>query len=205
MATGQESIPKLLREQICSAKGERQLMSLFSMDAPQNLPPEAMDCAGQLPLVTLSAWVELAKPLAVKLAEQVQDKFEYLIWRSLRAPPIKDLLRELILFLSHQQVNLPETVDSLISRLMEYRSSRCLLVLDNGESILRSGEQAERYCSGYEGYGQLLRRVGDERHQSCLVLTSREKPIGLTAKEGKPVRSLQLSGLPGRSTGNTQS
>jgi len=60
---------------------------------------------------------------------------------------------------------------------MQYlRSSRCLLVLDS-ESILRSGELAGRYCSGYEGYGQLLRRVGDERHQSCLVLTSREKLI----------------------------
>ena len=153
-------------------------------------------------LVTLLGMGGIGKTsLAVKLVEQVQDKFEYLIWRSLRnAPPVKDLLTELILFLSHhQEVNLPETVDSLISRLMQYlRSSRCLLVLDNSESILRSGELAGRYCSGYEGYGQLLRRVGDERHQSCLVLTSREKPIGLTAKEGKslPVRSLQLSGLP---------
>jgi len=47
--------------------------------------------------------------------------------------------------------------------------------------------------------------VGDERHQSCLVLTSREKPIGLTAK-GKtlPVRSLQLSGLPQVEAENTQ-
>ena len=153
-------------------------------------------------LITLLGMGGIGKTsLAVKLVEQVQDKFEYLIWRSLRnAPPAKELLTELILFLSHhQEVNLPETVDSLISRLMQYlRSSRCLLILDNSESILRSGELAGRYCSGYEGYGQLLRRVGDERHQSCLVLTSREKPIGLTAKEGKslPVRSLQLSGLP---------
>jgi len=49
--------------------------------------------------------VELAKPLAVKLVEQVQNKFEYVIWRSLRnAPPAKDLLTELILFLSHQKL-----------------------------------------------------------------------------------------------------
>jgi len=37
--------------------------------------------------------------------------------------------------------------------------------------------------SGYEGYGQLLRRVGDERHQSCLV-----QPVGrsrLTARKAK--------------------
>ena len=138
--------------------------------------------------------------LAVSIAEQVQGEFKYLIWRSLRnAPPVKEFLTELILFLSHQQeVNLPETIESQISRLMEYlRSSRCLLVLDNGESILRSGEYAGRYCAGYEGYGQILRRVADERHQSCLILTSREKPIGLTAREGEtlPVRSLQLAGL----------
>lgn len=77
------------------------------------------------------------------------------------------------------------------------RSSRCLLLLDNCESILRSGERAGRYCPGYEGYGELLRRIADERHQSCLILTSREKPVGLTAKKGKtlPVRSLQLTGL----------
>ncbi len=138
--------------------------------------------------------------LAVRIAEQVQGEFKYLIWRSLRnAPPVKELLTELILFFSHQQeANLPETIESQISRLMEYlRSSRCLLILDNGESILRSGEYAGRYCAGYEGYGQLLRRVADERHQSCLILTSREKPIGLTAREGEtlPVRSLQLAGL----------
>ena len=138
--------------------------------------------------------------LAVKMAEDLQDQFEYLIWRSLRnAPPVEEFLKELILFVSdEQEVNLPETVDSLISLLMQYlRQHCCLLILDNAESILRSGERAGRYRSGYEGYGQLLRRVGDERHQSCLVLTSREKPIGLSAKEGEtlPVRTLQLTGL----------
>lgn len=139
--------------------------------------------------------------LAVKIVEQVQDDFKYLIWRSLRsAPSLKELLVEMIVFFSHQQESdLPDNLDQLISRLMGYlRQHRCLLVLDNCESILRSGERAGRYRSGYEGYGELLRRIADERHQSCLILTSREKPVGITAKEGKtlPVRSLQLSGLP---------
>lgn len=152
-------------------------------------------------LVTLLGMGGIGKTsLAMKLAEQVQDQFEYIIWRSLRnAPPVQELLKELILFLcDDQEVNLPETVDSLISLLMEYlRFSRCLLILDNAESLLRSGERVGRYRSGYEGYGQLLRRVGDERHQSCLVLTSREQPIGLSAKEGEalPVRSFQVNGL----------
>ncbi len=138
--------------------------------------------------------------LSVKLAEQIQDQFEYVIWRSLRnAPPIKELLTELILFLSDQQeTNLPETVDAQVSRLINYlRSSRCLLVLDNVEAILSSGKCAGHYRAGYEGYGELIRRVGEERHQSCLVLTGREKPEEITWLEGEtlPVRLLQLTGL----------
>jgi len=137
--------------------------------------------------------------LAAKLAEQVKDEFDFLIWRVLRNTlPVTELIAELLMFFSGQQSVLPETVDVQISRLMEYlRQYRCLLVLDNAESVLQSGEPGGQYRSGYERYGQLLRRVGDERHQSCVLLTSREKPIGWTAKEGKalPVRSLQLNGL----------
>ena len=138
--------------------------------------------------------------LAVKLAEQVQDEFEYLIWRSLRnAPPVQELLADVIRFLSNQQeIDLPETIDGKVSRLLEHlRSSRCLLILDNAESILCSDERAGAYRAGYEGYEQLLGCVGDTRHQSCLVLTSREKPRGLSSKEGKnlPIRSLRLTGL----------
>ncbi|WP_242037803.1 NB-ARC domain-containing protein [Tolypothrix sp. FACHB-123] len=139
--------------------------------------------------------------LSVKLAEQIQSNFDYVIWRSLRnAPPIIELLKDIIAFVSEEQVvNVPETVDSQISCLMNYLSSqRCLIVLDNVESVLAIGTRSGRYRLEYEGYGQLFRRVGDERHQSCLLFTSREKPIGFTAREGDnlPVRSLQLTGLP---------
>lgn len=138
--------------------------------------------------------------LAVKLAQQVEDEFEYIIWRSLRnAPPVKEILAELLQFLSKQQpTDLPETVEGRILRLIEYlRTARCLLVLDNVESILQAGERTGGYREGYSGYGQLLRCVAETTHQSCLILNSREKPRGLAAKEGEtlPVRSLQLTGL----------
>ena len=138
--------------------------------------------------------------IAVKLAQEIQGEFEYLIWRSLRnAPPVMDILAELIQFLSDQQeTNLPDSLDGKILRLMHYlRSHRCLLVLDNAESILQSGYAGGRYREGYEGYSQLLECVGETPHTSCLVLTSREKPKGIAAKEGEtlPIRTLQLVGL----------
>ncbi|MBG1267869.1 NB-ARC domain-containing protein, partial [Nostoc sp. WHI] len=152
-------------------------------------------------LVTIVGMGGIGKTtLSVRCAQQIQDKFEYVIWRSLlHAPPLEDVLAELISFLSdQQQINLPEKVDARISLLIDYlRSSHCLVVLDNFESILGSGEYAGHYRNGYEGYGELLLRVGKTFHTSCLLLTSREKPEEFALLEGEthPTRSLQLTGL----------
>ena len=139
--------------------------------------------------------------LCVKLAQQIQHEFDYLIWRNLRnAPPVQDLLAELLKFLAPQQgIALAETIDGRVTQLLGYlRSARCLLVLDNAESILCEGERTGCYREGYAGYGQLLRCVGETAHQSAVVLTSREKPIALATKEGEKmcVRTLQVDGLP---------
>ncbi|MEH2070153.1 MAG: NB-ARC domain-containing protein [Nostoc sp.] len=136
--------------------------------------------------------------LCVKLAEEVESDFEYLIWRSLRnAPPLKELLANLIVFLSDEkEIDIPETVDNQITLLIKYlRKQHCLLVLDNVETILQPGDCAGHYTEGYEGYGQLLKRVGEEPHQSCLVLTSREKPKEFAPLEGARVRTLSLPRL----------
>ena len=138
--------------------------------------------------------------LSLKLAQGIQGDFEYVIWRSLlNAPPVIDVLVDLIKFLSNQQeIALPDSLDGRISRLLDYlRGHRCLLILDNWESILRGGDRAGQYREDYDGYGQLLMRVGEVSHQSCLILTSREKPQEISLLEGKtrPVRSLELNGL----------
>ncbi len=136
--------------------------------------------------------------LSVKLAQQVQAKFEAVIWRSLQdAPPLDVILSDWIPFLSRQQeTELPDTVDGKLARLMHYlRSSRCLLILDNVESILEMGDRSGHYPIGYESYSELFRRIGETVHQSCLVLTSREKPKEVAALEGQFVRSFRLDGL----------
>ncbi|MGV2831361.1 WD40 domain-containing protein [Myxosarcina sp. GI1(2024)] len=153
-------------------------------------------------LVTLLGMGGIGKTsIAAKLAHLLESEFELIIWRSLRnAPDILDILAELIQFLSQQQeTTFPERLDGRILRLLEYlRTSHCLLILDNGESILESGVRTGSYREGYEGYDQLFKAVGQTSHQSCLLMTSREKPQGLSSLEGEtlPIRSLQLSGLP---------
>ncbi|MBF2050079.1 MAG: NACHT domain-containing protein [Elainella sp. C42_A2020_010] len=129
--------------------------------------------------------------LAAKIAHQLQDQFEYVVWRSLRdAPPLPTLLADLVQFLSNQQ----ET-QATLPRLLHYlRIHRCLLILDNVETIFQEGDRAG-YCQpDYEPYGDLFKLLGEASHQSCLLLTSREKPAEVGALEGSGVRSLHLTG-----------
>ena len=128
------------------------------------------------------------------------QNFQFVIWRSLRdAPPLDELLTTLIQFLAeHQDIDLPDSVSGKLSRLIELlKRSRCLIVLDNFETVLQGGKRAGTYREGYEMYGELLKRVGEIAHQSCLVLTSREKPQEVGTMEGDrlPVRTLPLTGL----------
>lgn len=159
-------------------------------------------------LVTLSQWLSQAQcrliallgmggmgksSLAAKVAHQLQDQFEYVIWRSLRnAPPLETLLSELVPFLSNQQ----DTQAKPERFLYWLRKHRCLVILDNVETILQPGDRAGYYQPDYENYGDLLRLVGESVHQSCILLTSREKPAEVSTMEGVDtwVRSLQLTG-----------
>jgi hypothetical protein len=141
--------------------------------------------------------------LSVKLSEAIQgQQFQFLLWRTLRnAPPVEGLVADLIRVLSGgsvKEADLPSDVAGRVSRLMEYlRNQRCLLVLDNVEALLQQGEYSGYFQNKHEGYGELLKRLAQTSHQSCLVLTSRENPRDLTALEGEtlPVRSLRLNGL----------
>lgn len=131
--------------------------------------------------------------LAIKAAQGLTKSFDLVIWLSLRnAPPLDTLLTDLIPFLSRQQ-----DTNTRLARLIHWlRTSRCLIILDNVETILQGGERAGQYRSGYENYGELFRLVAESSHQSCVILTSREKPAEVGIFEGMEfkVRSLLLSG-----------
>ncbi|MEO0014663.1 MAG: hypothetical protein RLZZ535_3052, partial [Cyanobacteriota bacterium] len=140
--------------------------------------------------------------LSIKITQEVKSQFECIIWRSLRdAPPIEEFLINLIQFLSEQPVvgkDIPESVRDKITLLINcLRSSRCLVVFDNIESLMCDENRAGICADEYQEYSQLFQRLAASEHQSCVLLTTREKPQEVIPIEGEtsPVRSLQLDGL----------
>ncbi len=137
--------------------------------------------------------------LSVALIEQIRGEFEYVIWRSLREPTsLEHFLLKLVTF---SPEHLPPIED--LSQLLQFlRDHRCLVVLDQLEALLKN-QPVGSYREGYEEYGEFLRRIGTERHQSCLLVTSREKPSEFVLLEGKsyPIRSQVLGSLQGASKG----
>jgi hypothetical protein len=165
--------------------------------------------------------------LTLQLIPQIQHEFDYIIWRSLRnSPPLASLQTDLIKFLSQQQETNPpnpplsrggEEIQPLSPRRGEeiqplspplskgglggvinyLRSHRCLIILDDIQTIFSSQQLAGNYQPGYENYGAFFKQITESSHNSCLILLSWEKPREIAALEGenRPCKSLQLNGL----------
>jgi signal recognition particle GTPase len=78
--------------------------------------------------------------LALKLIEEIQTEFDYIIWRSLgNTPTLSTLQTELKHFFARsQQTPLPTIIDY-------FRASRCLVILDDVQNIFKSGQLAGQY------------------------------------------------------------
>src|SRR5438034_1210764 len=138
--------------------------------------------------------------LASFLGLRLAPHFEAVLWRSVRdAPSCEELVADCITFFSETPpAEFPTSLEQRITQLLaRLQASRGLLVLDNLESLLQSGDREGGYLPGYEGYGRLIGRLAESAHQSCVLLTSREKPREIEALEGvlSPVRSLRLVGV----------
>ncbi|XZN92136.1 MAG: NB-ARC domain-containing protein [Microcoleus sp.] len=130
--------------------------------------------------------------IALKLIEQTQTEFDYIIWLSLtNTPTLSTIQTELKHFFGRSpQPPLPTIIDY-------FRSSRCLVILDDVQNIFQSSQLAGQYLAGYEDYGKFFKQIATSSHQSCLILLSWEKPREITALEAlnPPARTLHLKGL----------
>lgn len=138
--------------------------------------------------------------LMAKFVEKNYTSFERVIWRSLDMTPsidqmLVDLLQSLFRF---QYESLPTTVDQKIAKLLDFLTKhRCLLILDQFESVMEMAKGPGIYRENCENYGKLLQKIAQERHNSCLLLSSQEPPreIKQLASPRGRVRQLQLKGL----------
>ncbi|PSB09042.1 ATPase [filamentous cyanobacterium Phorm 46] len=130
--------------------------------------------------------------IALKLIEQIQTEFDYIIWLSLTNTPTLSILQtELKQFFERSQPTpLPTILDY-------FRSHRCLVILDDVHNVFSSGQIAGEYLAEYKDYGKFFKQIATSSHQSCLILLSWEKPREITTLEGenRPTRTLHLKGL----------
>lgn len=138
--------------------------------------------------------------LPAKMPMPIPQGFQRILWRSLRnAPPLAELVSSWLKTLldpatDYQSLSIEQ---QLLLLLDELKRTRCLLILDNFESILNGGAQTGFYRAGYELYTQLLQRITTYAHQSCLLITSRELPLSYEALESSAsVATIHLGGLP---------
>ncbi len=156
------------------------------------------DCCRLITLVGIGGIGKTS--LSAKLIQNLRDNFDFTIWFSLRnAPPPLEIITNLLQVLSNgEEIDLTKNITVLINQLLSYlKNQRCLVVFDNVDAVFSDSNYAGNYLSGYEGYEEIFQKLGETQHQSCLLITSREKPKEIAAIEGKelPVRCLQVGGL----------
>ncbi|MEG4985580.1 ATPase [Microcoleus sp. BR0-C5] len=164
---------------------------------------------GHTRLITILGLSGIGKTaLTLQLISQIKHEFDYIIWRSLRnSPPLASLQTDLIKFcrggapVPAPSVPAPYPEERATTGglpLLEYlRSHRCLIILDDIQTIFSSQQLAGNYQPGYENYGAFFKQLTESSHNSCLILLSWEKPREIAALEGenRPCKSLQLNGL----------
>ncbi|MEZ4731138.1 MAG: ATP-binding protein [Caldilineaceae bacterium] len=138
--------------------------------------------------------------LATKLALELRTDFAAICWRSLHnAPPLGEFIGDCLTGLTVIDANaLPATAEKRQALLLQIlREQRCLLVIDNFETVMEEGSSVGGYRLGYEPYAEFLRRLAESAHGSCVILTSQEKPVEFAVMEGDglPIRALTLQGF----------
>ncbi|XGB41513.1 MAG: hypothetical protein LVS60_14710 [Nodosilinea sp. LVE1205-7] len=110
------------------------------------------------------------------------------------APGLADLLTDLV-GQGRQHLGLAPGGHLITDALAVLLQHRCLVVLDGWDSLLQPGRQT--YHPSCQEYGAWLQYLAEVPHQSCLLITSRDYPLGLAPLlQTSPVsRCLSLAGL----------
>ena len=141
---------------------------------------------------------------------QLQHQFDRYYWIA-ACPPIAQLLAQLLQ--SPPELNIHADASGQISRILDYlREYRCLVVLDQVDTLFETKQVVGHYRQGYASYSDLFKRLGEEQHRSCFILTSLVKLPEIEALQDRdqssrsvptqsetvavPVRTWELKSLP---------
>lgn len=149
------------------------------------------------PLISVLGLSGIGKSYLVrKFIDLNLEQFEVIIWKSLKYPQsLNSLITDLLNTYQQQseetlQANLKQLFDILIQK-------RCLIILDNIETIFTHGQFAGQYQPAYQDYQKFLKMITEINHQSSIILISQEKcnEMDFLDQQLSPVKSLELLGL----------
>ena len=124
------------------------------------------------------------------------DKFEVIIWKSLKYPKPLELLINDLLNTCKQESK--ATIDDNLKQLFDvFTDKKCLIILDDVHNIFTQGEFSGQYQSVYQDYQNFFKLITETEHQSHLILMSQEQCAEMECldEELYPIKSLKLSGL----------
>jgi AAA+ ATPase superfamily predicted ATPase len=136
--------------------------------------------------------------LSLHLIDQIKTQFDYIIYRSLRFSPTLEKYLSKILKIFSESSEIPQNIETKISQILDYlRKYRCLIILDDVQTLFSSNQLAGQYKSGYEDYQLFFKQITEVNHNSCFLLISSEKPreIAELEKSNSPIHSLVLGSL----------
>ena len=146
-------------------------------------------------VVALFGTVGIGKTaMAIKLAHSLKSRFDFVVWKSLRqAPTLEELLISVLnKFPTNvdNKNNLPTSLYSLIDLFLEkLQHHRCLLIFDGFETVMNNHDGED---TAYEDF---LRIFLESKHQSNVILTTRNKPNLVDTLEDKNLYSKRLNNL----------
>jgi hypothetical protein len=124
------------------------------------------------------------------------DKFEIIIWKTLKYPkPLTQLLNDLFNTCQKQP---KETLHDKIKQLLDIlTNNKCLIILDDIQNIFTPGELAGKYQPEYQDYQTLFKIITETQHQSNIIVISQEQCPEMESLDPElyPIKSLELSGL----------
>ena len=124
------------------------------------------------------------------------DKFEVIIWRSLKYPKSLNLLIDDLLNICKQEAQ--ENINNKLKQLFNIlNEKKCLIILDDVHNIFVSGQFAGKYQSEYKDYQNFFTMITETQHQSNVILISQEKCQEMISLDYElyPSHCLELSGL----------